>query len=970
MGETGRKELAEEPRSHLTRARLLSRLTAIAAGSVLVSAVAMTSQPASGAISGRSLSQDVLGKGEAGRDTSPFTAAQEQYDNRALPSAFIPTDQVVKARDSFRLVKAKGVQHGTVTGSGGWQLIGPTGNVVPAPVTYTGRATSDSGRVTALAIAPTCAPRNCRLWVGAAGGGVWITDDALAVPAAWRASSAGMASNSIGSLAVDPNDASGQTIYAGTGEPNGSTDSEAGIGLYKSTNGGASWTLVQGSVPVSRDRSIAAVVVDPSNASHLLIGTAVARHGHSSVYGGRHTPPNAPSIGVYESFDGGATFSVTNWQTADGHFLPQDTASSSISGGDFFKGGISDLQLDTTDHATVYAASFVFGVWRRSPRLDGDNTFHQIISGNDQTSAVATQVERAAIAVTAKNGHTRVYAGLGNGATADSNLWRADNADVSAAALFASKTTGVGGWKLLSDSRNGSDGFASFNWCGGQCSYDMPIASPAGHPDNLWIGGQMQYGEIGQDIFNPRPPRSNGRTIQRSTDGGQTFTDMTNDTQSPPLGMHPDQHAIVFDPSNPDIAFVGSDGGVVRTNGQFVDTSNTCFSRPIRGSDLQDCRKWLAAIPNRILSLNDGLATLQYQSVSINPHDPLHEVLGGTQDNGTWAWSGTPDSWFESVGGDGGQSGTDAANRNIRVHSYTGADMDINFQGSATSGWDFISSPMDQNATEFGAFYSPIIMDPTEGGTIFVGLQHIWRTQDSGGSRAYLDANCNEQAVNFNINPFTTNCGDWVPIGGGSQVGDAGDLTGPAFGSDKGGFYVVAISRAPSNKNVMWAATRRGRIFVSSNAQDSAASVTYNRIDTANQPARFVSGIVVDPANANHAWISFSGYNAFTPSQPGHVFEVTFNPKKGTATFTDRSLNLGDQPITGLARDDQTGDLYASTDFGVVELRAGTKQWLEAAAGLPPVAVYGLSLSSSGRVLYAATHGRSIYRLTLGAQNQ
>ena len=31
--------------------------------------------------------------------------------------------------------------------------------------------------------------------------------------------------------------------------------------------------------------------------------------------------------------------------------------------------------------------------------------------------------------MTAKNGHTRVYAGLGNGATADSNLWRADNAD-------------------------------------------------------------------------------------------------------------------------------------------------------------------------------------------------------------------------------------------------------------------------------------------------------------------------------------------------------------------------------------------------------------------------------------------------------------------------------------------------------------------------------------------------------------
>ena len=105
MGETGRKELAEEPRSHLTRARLLSRLTAIAAGSVLVSAVAMTSQPASGAISGRSLSQDVLGKGEAGRDTSPFTAAQEQYDNRALPNTVIPADQVGNRRVALQVVE-------------------------------------------------------------------------------------------------------------------------------------------------------------------------------------------------------------------------------------------------------------------------------------------------------------------------------------------------------------------------------------------------------------------------------------------------------------------------------------------------------------------------------------------------------------------------------------------------------------------------------------------------------------------------------------------------------------------------------------------------------------------------------------------------------------------------------------------------------------------------------------------------
>ena len=86
-----------------------------------------------------------------------------------------------------------------------------------------------------------------------------------------------------------------------------------------------------------------------------------------------------------------------------------------------------------------------------------------------------------------------------------------------------------------------------------------------------------------------------------------------------------------------------------------------------------------------------------------------------------------------------------------------------------------------------------------------------------------------------------------------------------------------------------------------------------------------MSGIAIDPANANHAFVSFSGYAAYTPGQPGHVFEVTFHPT-GTATWTDLSFNLGDQPITDVVFDDETGDLYASTDFSVLGSRtAGTR---------------------------------------------
>ena len=948
------------------RVRWFTRIGSAAIGAVIFSAIVVTSQPGPSQQGGLSLSQDRLNKVKQILKDSAFNAAEEQYLNRALPNTTISIDQALKANRSFSDVQNQGNEHGDQNGNGGWQLIGPTVGTVPGPVTYTGRSTTYSGRVTSLAIAPTCVPGNCRLYVASAGGGIWITDDALAVPARWRSSSSGMQSNSIGSILIDPTDHSGRTLYAGTGEPNGSTDSEAAIGLYKSTNSGRTWQLVQGSVPVSRDRSIAAVAVDPANANHLLIGTAVARHGHSAVYGGRHTPPGAPPIGIYESTNGGAT-----WTAA--LILPQDTATPSASGGDFFKGGISDIQLDQRNPTTVYAATFVFGVYRRAPSIDGDTTFHQILSGNDETSPFATQVERAAIAVTVKNGHTRVYAGLGNGATADSNLWRADNADQPYALLAASKADGSGAgglWKNLSNPTPGTPGYASWNWCGGQCSYDMPVASPPGRPDSVWIGGQMQYDDIGQGAIGAPSP-SNGRTIQRSVNGGESFTDMTNDTQSPPLGMHPDQHAIVFASSNPDIAFLGSDGGVVRTNGQFADTSSTCtdLKRKNTGTDLADCRMWLKAIPTQIFSLNAGLATLQYQHVSINPHNPRTDVMGGTQDNGTWAWSGSPNSWFMSVGGDGGLSGTDVGNPNIRIHTYTGTFSDTNFHGTATNGWDFNAGPMF-TSPESGAFYSPVELDPTLSGTVFAGMQHVWRTPDSGGSQAYLDANCNEASYNFNI-PISVAaaCGDWVSLGG-TAFDDSGDLTGAAFGADRTGFYVVAIARAASDQNVMWAATRRGRLFVSTNAQATAATVHYTRIDSAATPGRFVSNIVVDPHDANHAWVSYSGYNAFTPATPGHVFDVHFNPGTGTASFTDLSYNLGDQPITAIARDHQTGNLYAATDFGVLELREGSTVWRQAAAGLPPVAVYSLALSTEGRVLYAGTHGRSIYQLDLSGDVQ
>src|ERR1700730_15867673 len=188
----------------------------------MLSAVIATSQPGPSQQGGLSLSQDRLNKVKQILKDSAFNAAEEQYLNRALPNTTISIDQALKANRSFSDVQNQGNEHGDQNGNGGWQLIGPTVPTVPEPVTYTGRATTDSGRVTALAIAPTCASGNCPLCVASAVGDMWIADDARAVPARWRSSSAGMLSNSIGSILIDPTDPSGRTLYAGTGEPEGS----------------------------------------------------------------------------------------------------------------------------------------------------------------------------------------------------------------------------------------------------------------------------------------------------------------------------------------------------------------------------------------------------------------------------------------------------------------------------------------------------------------------------------------------------------------------------------------------------------------------------------------------------------------------------------------------------------------------------------------------------------------------------
>jgi hypothetical protein len=891
---------------------------------------------------------------------SALQAAAEAYAERAFPADDVSLQLTLGAQSAW--TKAKGRGHGKHSPAGTWTLAGPSYGTEPSILNFSGNQYSTSGRVTALAIDPRCNMGHCTLWLAAAGGGVWRTDKALHNNPNWSYVGAGLPTNSIGTLTYD---AKTGTLYAGTGEPNAAVDNEAGLGLWKSTDGGDTWTHLPaltstsvGGVNWNGDafvnRAINSVVVDPRNSNVLYVGTASSVRGISSVLSGGVVGPPAPlpGRGVFRSIDGGQNFTYLNGATSG---LP------------FPLRGVTNIALDPNNPDTVYAGQFNQGIFRS---INDGSTWTQIFAPINPTNPTATERDSFAVA-TLPNGKTRMYVGAGDNGTFQAQFFRTDDA--------AAATTTTGWTNMTSPESVAYCGFGA-----AQCWYDNVVYSPPGHPDTIYLGGNYDYNHSGIPATGgDTGARTNGRAFIVSNDGGRTWNDLTRDAgpEGHENGMHPDQHAIVASPTNSNIVFFGSDGGIVRSSGSFADISGQCAGRGLTGDDLAICRQLLSAVPTHLDDLNGGLATLQFQSLSVNPSDP-RGLQGGTQDNGTWVGTAGDQSWSQTIWGDGGQSGFNAANPALRFNSFTGQANDVNFRGGDPSKWVAVTGNI-LTGPEGAYFYAPVIADPSpsEAGSIFQGSQSVWRTQDWGGDRDSLEAHCSEFLPN---SATDKSCGDFTPIGPPGHVTittSSGpvdipntDLTGPFWGADRQGGDVAAIRRAPSDTGTMWVATGVGRVFVSQNANDAASSVNYTRIDSlaANDPNRFVSGIYVDPTNPDHAWITYSGFNANTPTLPGHVFSVTFTPATGTAAATATWTSLDgtgatafpDIPATDVAVD-ANGDVYVSNDFGVMLLSHGSSDWEVAGNGLPRVEVAGLTIVPGARKLYAATHGLSAWQLTL-----
>ena len=371
-----------------------------------------------------------------------------------------------------------------------WQPLGPT-NI--------------SGRATDVAVSEKGGAR--RIYAAYATSGVWKTDDN---GASWQPVFENYASTSIGDIAVAPSNP--DIVWVGTGEANLFRASMAGVGVYKSTDGGRTFTHAG----LTDTQTIARIVVHPANPEVVY----VAASGHEWT--------DNEMRGVFKTADGGRTWQKVFYRSA--------------------RTGAIDLVMDPSDPNTLYAAMWqrVRRKWsdpRTEPGYTEGGVWKTTDAGKTWTEAnqglPAAQFRGRIGLDVARSNPNVVYAFVDNyepgrpprEGERDAYTRPIFEGRIKAAEVYRSDDKG-GTWRKVTETNDFMIGHSgTYGWVFGQIRVDP------GDENTIYTLG------LGLNV---------------SRDAGKSFTTLR--------GMHGDHHGLWIDPANPSVLYNANDGGFYRSS--------------------------------------------------------------------------------------------------------------------------------------------------------------------------------------------------------------------------------------------------------------------------------------------------------------------------------------------------------------------------------------------------------------------
>ena len=385
-----------------------------------------------------------------------------------------------------------------------WNFIGPLpilGGLPNFGGLITGAPLANSqGRVTAVAADPATPGR---LFVGTAGGGVWMTNDGGNT---FEPIFDDQPSLAIGSIALDPK-TSPVTIYVATGEGNGS-DSYYGQGIFKSVNLGITWSQL--GIGIFDRVAFTRLAIDSNSPPHLFAAVTAANSLNRADANFRET--DSANQGLWRSTDDGLTWEQYGFSTF-----------SCIRGVKANPCPADDVVIDPSNPNYVFAAIDRDTVHRST---DGGNTWEAMSFPG--ISPTPNQMGRQSLAISPSSPGA-VYAMLGALSGSDYvGFFRSSDSG-------AHWTAGTVPTVTLGDTNidGSAGGFA-------QSSYDQVLTVLPDNPDHLYFGGVGPYA---------------------STDAGLTWKFLAGAVGATAPASHADQHAAAVDPFNGDFVYVGNDGG-------------------------------------------------------------------------------------------------------------------------------------------------------------------------------------------------------------------------------------------------------------------------------------------------------------------------------------------------------------------------------------------------------------------------